>query len=85
MLLFLISAARAIVEMLLLCFLGQALLHIVSGSAREGNPIYRLFATITRPLLAFARRWLPFPGAPALTFILLLALWFGLAVLKKSI
>lgn len=89
MLLFLISAVRAIVEMSLLCLLGQALLYTVAGPARGRNPIYRLFATITRPLLALTGRMLPLSSSgffiAAMTFVLLLVLWVGLAVLKKSI
>lgn len=89
MLLFLLASARAIVEMLLLCLLGQAFLHVVAGRSREKNSIYCLFATVTRPVLQLIRRMLPpalSRGAiAAVAFVSLLLLWLGLAILKKSI
>lgn len=89
MLLFLVASARAIVEMLLLCLLGQAFLHVVAGRSREKNSVYWLFATVTRPVLQLIRRTLPpavSSGAiAAVAFVSLLLLWLGLAILKKSI
>ena len=56
MLLFLIGALRAIVEMLGLCCLAQGFLYLLTGQKRASNPIYQLFALITqapRRLVAF--------------------------------
>mgnify|MGYP007125364095 FL=1 len=39
MLHFLISAARAIVEMLMLCLLAQGVLYLIAGSHRAKNPV----------------------------------------------
>lgn len=89
MLLFLVAAARAIVEMLLLCMLGQAVLYLLAGRSRVANPIYRLFATIVRPVVRLFGKVLPPSYAPAaaapLAFVSLLLTWLGLAILKKSI
>lgn len=89
MLHFLLASLRAIVEMLLLCMLGQGFLHVLAGSARDRNLVYRLFATITHPVLQLIRRLLPpaVSGGPVATvaFVSLLLLWLGLAILKKSI
>lgn len=89
MLLFLIAATRAIVEMLLLCLLGQLVLYVLAGHSRERNPVYRLLAIITRPAMALCQRRLPSTlsggGVAMVTFLCLLCLWFGLAILKKSI
>jgi hypothetical protein len=63
MLLFLIGALRAIVEMLGLCCLAQGFLYLLTGQKRASNPIYQLFALITqapRRLVAFL-----LPGASA--------------------
>lgn len=89
MFLFLVTSARAIVEMLLLCLLGQAFLHVVAGRSREKNSVYWLLATVTRPVLQLIRRLLP-PAVSggaiaAVAFVSLLLLWLGLAILKKSI
>jgi len=88
MLLFLISAARAVIEMLGLCLVGQAVLYVLAGRSRGNNRIYQLFDLITRaPRHVVA---LILPGASGKTigvacFAILLLLWLGLAFLRKSI
>ena len=47
---------KALVEMLLLVLAGQGLLYVLAGSARQENLIYRMFATVTRPIIR-ATRW----------------------------
>ena len=87
MLHFLISAARAIVEMLMLCLLAQGVLYLIAGSHRAKNPVYRFFALITRGPQQCVSRMLPVSRRvgvlPGLTFMLMLFLWLGLAVLRK--
>jgi hypothetical protein len=85
--LFLIAALRAIVEMLGLSLLALGFLHVISGARREHNPIYQLFALVTRLPLRLVGRLLP-TGSPswlvgALCFMVLFALWIGLAVLRS--
>ncbi|MDR1995869.1 hypothetical protein [Azonexus sp.] len=87
--LFTIGALRAIVEMLGLCLLAQAVLYLLCGRQRAANPIYRLFALITDAPRRLAARLLPAGAAPRLAgtlcFILLFAAWIGLAWLRKSV
>ncbi|PKO33556.1 MAG: hypothetical protein CVU34_11370 [Betaproteobacteria bacterium HGW-Betaproteobacteria-7] len=84
---FLIAALRAIVEMLGLSLLALGFLHVISGARRERNPIYQLFALITRPPLGLVARLLP-TGSPSwlvglLCFTVLFTLWIGLALLRS--
>lgn len=89
MLSFLISALRAVVEMLGLCLLAQAVLHVLAGRSRQNNPVYRFFALLTRGPQQIVARCLPIKLSPGklavLTFLLLLILWLGLAALRKII
>lgn len=89
MILFAISALRALVEMLALCLLAQAFLYLLAGQGRAGNPIYRFFALLTDPPRRLVARLLPARvGAPmvgGMTFVLLFVLWIGLALARKFI
>lgn len=82
--LFVLSALRAVVEMLGLCLLGQAALALLAGRSRLGNPIYRLFALITRAPRRLCGKLLPGTRRPwlegELCFLLLLLAWIALAV-----
>jgi uncharacterized protein YggT (Ycf19 family) len=89
MLLFVIGALRAIVEMLGLCLIAQGALYLVAGQGRAANPIYQLFSVITAPPRKLLRKMLP-SGTSATTsgiicFALLFLLWAGLAMLRKFI
>ncbi|MCG2577961.1 hypothetical protein LZ012_13275 [Dechloromonas sp. XY25] len=88
MLVFLISALRAIIEMLGMCLLGQGMLYVLAGRGRANNPIYQLFDLITRPPRKIVEFLLP--GASGRTisvayFAILLLLWLGLAFVRKFI
>jgi len=87
MLLFLISALRAIIEMLGLCLCGQAILYLLAGQGRSRNGIYQLFALITRGPRQMVAYCLPTACSPkcvaAVTLVLLATLWLGLAFLRK--
>ena len=86
---FLISALRAIIEMLGLCLLGQGMLALLAGQKRHANPIYQLFALITQAPRRLVARLLPHTlGESAIgicCFILLFCLWLGLALLRKFV
>lgn len=86
---FLISALRAIVEMLGLCLLGQGILHILAGQRRADNRIYQLFCLLTKAPREIVATLLPASATPGLvarvTFVMLLLLWLGLAYLRNSI
>ena len=87
MLVFMIGALRAIVEMLGLCLIGQGFLHLLVGERRQQNAIYRFFDLLTRPPLRIAAMLLPKrcsqSAAGLLAFSLLFTLWIGLAWLRK--
>lgn len=59
MLVFMIGALRAIVEMLGLCLIGQGLLYLLAGERRQQNAIYRFFELLTRPPRQLALFLLP--------------------------
>lgn len=87
MLLFLIGALRAIVEMLGLCLIGQGFLHLLAGRRREQNTIYRFFDLLTSPPRKLTAKLLPAgtsgKAVGMLTFLLLFILWVGLAWVRK--
>ena len=86
--LFVISALRAVVEMLGCCLIGQATLHVLAGQRRASNPIYQLFDLITTPprrLLAFMLPSATSRSIGLVCFVLLLLLWIGLALVRKFI
>lgn len=87
--LFLIGALRAVIEMLGLALLGLAVMHVLAGSRRDTNPIYQLFALITQAPRRLVACLLPNKIRPGLSglfcFILLFALWIGLALLRTTL
>lgn len=87
--LLLVSVIRVIVEVALLVLLGQGVLAILSGSRRESNIVYKLFSTVTSPVIRMARFVTPKlvvdKHLPMVTFFLLFWLWIGLAYVKQQI
>lgn len=87
MLVFVIGALRAIIEMLGLCLIGQGFLHLLAGERRQQNAIYRFFDLVTRPPRQLTALLLPKGSSGStvglLAFILLFVLWVGLAWLRK--
>ncbi len=57
--LLLISIIKAISEILVLTLLGQGVLWLIAGKARESNFVYKLFAVVTRPVMRLARLIMP--------------------------
>lgn len=84
-----IGSLRAVIEMLGLCLLGQALLFVLVGRQRAANPIYRLFELVTTPPRKLMGHLLPKNTSSMLvgflTFIMLFLLWIGLAILRKFV
>lgn len=87
MLVFMIGALRAIIEMLGLCLIGQGVLYLLVGQHRQKNAIYQLFELLTRPPRQLAAWLLPRNAsgqvAGMLAFLLLFLVWIGLAWLRK--
>lgn len=71
----------------MLALLGQGAVALLAGARRQSNPIYQLFAIVTRPVVA-AARWLT-PRAvidkhlPFVAFFILFWLWIFLAWAKR--
>lgn len=87
--LLLVGVVRALVEVALMALLGQGLLALLAGASRGTNPIYRLFAIVTAPVLKAVRfvtpkvvvdRHLPF-----VAFFVLFWLWILLAYVKRTL
>lgn len=89
MLAFLISALRAIIEMLGLCLLAQGFLYFLAGQKRASNPVYQLFALLTSAPRRLLARCLPGGTSPLvvgmLCFVSLFLLWIGLAAVRRVI
>lgn len=81
-----LSILRAVVEMLGLCLIGQAVVGLLAGRRRRDNPIYALFALITLPpcqlIGALLRRQAESASVKALCFLLLLLIWLGIAFFR---
>lgn len=85
--LFILSALRALVEVAMLALLGLGAVALLSGARRHTNPIYQLFAVITKPVVRAARFITPKAiidkHVPFVAFFLLFWLWIFLAWAKQ--
>ena len=83
------TTVKLLAEIALLALLGQWLVGMLSGPARERNPFYRLLQLVGQPWVR-AARWLS-PAVvlerhlPLVAFLLLLLIWGAAAVTKISI
>jgi len=88
-LLFLIAALRAVVEMLGLSLLALGMMAVLAGERRFDNPIYRLFELVTRGPRRLVGRLMPGGTRPLLTgvvcFLLLFVAWIGLAAWRLGL
>ena len=73
--------------MLGLCLIAQGFLYLITGQSRATNPIYQLFAVVTRPVIRLARAITPKAiierHVPFVAFLLLFWLWIFLAWAKR--
>ncbi len=85
--LLILSILRAVVEVALLALLGQGAVALLAGARRQTNPIYQLFAIVTRPVIRAVRWITPKPvidrHVPFVAFFLLFWLWIFLAWTKN--
>jgi len=85
----LVVTVKLLAEIALLALLGQWVVGLLSGSARERNPFYRLLQLLGRPWVRAARWLLPAVvlerHLPLAAFLLLLLIWGAAAVAKISI
>jgi uncharacterized protein YggT (Ycf19 family) len=85
--LLILSILRALTEVALLALLGQGAVALLAGARRHTNPIYQLFAVVTKPVIRAARFITPKPildkHVPLVAFFLLFWLWIFLAWAKR--
>jgi uncharacterized protein YggT (Ycf19 family) len=85
--LFILGVLRALVEVAMLALLGQGVVALLSGARRQTNPIYQLFAVVTKPVIRAVRFVTPKPiidkHVPFVAFFLLFWLWIFLAWAKQ--
>ena len=85
----LIKLLRALVEVAGFSLIGQGLVAVFAGAGRERNPIYLLFRTVTRPVIAALRKVTPKfildRHLPFLAFFILFWIWIALAVLRVAL
>lgn len=83
------TTVKLLAEIALLALLGQWVVGLLSGPARERNPFYRVLQLVGRPWVR-AARWLS-PAVvlerhlPLVAFLVLLLIWGGAAIAKISI
>lgn len=77
---------KAIVELLILVMLGQGLLFVLAGAARHENLVYRMFATVTQPIMKATRiitpRFIVDQHIGYVAFFLLMVAWVLALALK---
>ncbi len=77
---------KGLVEVAGVAMLGQGVLWVLAGAKREQNLVYKLFKTLTRPVMKVARWITPRvvldQHLGLVAFFMLLVLWLVLTVLK---
>jgi hypothetical protein len=80
---------KLLAEIALLALLAQAVVGVLSGAARERNPVYRLLQLIGRPWVRMARLVSPRVvldrHVPLVAFLGLLVLWAAATLVKVGI
>ena len=77
---------KALTEVAGVAFLGQGVLWVLAGAKRDQNLVYRLFKTLTSPVMK-ATRWIT-PRVVLdrhlwlVALFLLMVLWLGLTAMK---
>ncbi len=77
---------KALTEVALFAFVGQAILYLFAGANRERNFVYTTFRMLTSPVTKVTRliapRFIVDQHVGFLAFFLLLVLWAGLTITK---
>lgn len=83
------TTVKLLAEIALLALLGQGVIGVLAGEARERNAFYRLLQLLGRPWVWVARRLSPRlvldRHVPLLAFFLLLMVWAAATIGKISI
>ncbi len=74
-----VTAAKAIVELALLCLLGQGLLYLLAGQKRDTNLFYQTLKLLASPPMKLARLITPVQFPPlwigCIAFSMLASAW----------
>ena len=77
---------KGLIEVALVVMIGQGILFVLAGSTRQQNLIYRLFATVTQPIMKATRfvtpRFVVDQHIGLVAFFLLVLLWIAAVALK---
>ena len=77
---------KGLVEVALVVMIGQGVLFIFAGAGRHQNLIYRMFATVTQPIMKVTRwitpRFVVDQHIGFVAFFLLVLLWVAAVALK---
>jgi hypothetical protein len=87
--LFLVTIAKALVEIAALFIVGQGILYVLAGEKREGNFFYQLLRVTTRPVYGIVRLLTPKVivdrHVPWVALMVLFWLWLALTFAKIQI
>ena len=77
---------KGLVEVMLLVMVGQGILFVFAGADRHRNLVYRMFATVTQPIMKATRvitpRLVVDQHIWMVAFFLLMVLWVAALALK---
>lgn len=77
---------KGLVELMLVALFGQGVLFLLAGARRHENPIYKLFAVVTAPIMKVTRfvtpRFIVDQHIGYVAFFLLAVLWVIALALK---
>jgi hypothetical protein len=77
---------KGLAEVVLLVLAGQGILYVLAGAQRHQNLVYRMFATVTRPVMKATRfvtpRFVVDQHIWLVALFLVIALWVAALALK---
>jgi hypothetical protein len=77
---------KALIEVALVVLMAQGLLFVLAGASRHQNLVYRMFATVTQPIMKATRlitpRFIVDQHIGLVAFLLLALLWVLALALK---
>ena len=80
---------KGLIEVALIVLIGQGVLFVFAGSGRHENLVYRMFATVTQPIMKATRfltpRFIVDQHIGLVAFFLLAVLWVGAVALKVHV
>lgn len=85
----LVTIVRTLVEVAGWALIGQGLLALLAGKARQQNLVYQVFQIVTSPVVKAVRaitpRFILDHHIPFVAFFLLMWMWIALAFLKRHL